>query len=78
MLAVSALILSIAVHPLQSAQQPAGPSMAARQAVTEAADALDHRDNAKALAAADRAIALAPGDGYTHLLRCRSLAGLRR
>jgi tetratricopeptide (TPR) repeat protein len=44
----------------------------------EAAAALAQKDNGKALAAADRAIADAPGDADAHLLRCRALAGLRR
>jgi tetratricopeptide (TPR) repeat protein len=75
MLTVFAIVLFVV---LPGVQQQAGSSNAARQAVTEAAEALDHKDNAKALASADHAIALAPGDQYAHLLRCRSLAGLRR
>jgi tetratricopeptide (TPR) repeat protein len=75
MLTVFAVVLSVVLHGVQ---QQTGSSNAARQAVNEAAEALDHKDNAKALASADRAIALAPGDQYAHLLRCRSLAGLRR
>jgi tetratricopeptide (TPR) repeat protein len=78
MLAISGLLISIVLHASPAEQQQAPPSSSARGAIAEAADALGQKDNGKALAAADRAIAQAPADGDAHLFRCRALAGLRR
>ncbi|HSK09517.1 MAG TPA: hypothetical protein VK911_08065 [Vicinamibacterales bacterium] len=43
MLTIFAVVLSVALHGVQ---QQGGSSNAARQAITEAAEALDHKDSA--------------------------------
>ncbi len=77
MLALTTLLLSVVLQVAPAGQQPPIASRA-REAIAEATDALERKDNVKGLAAADRAIAAAPDQATAHLLRCRALAGLRR
>lgn len=78
MLTVSTLLISVVFQVAPAGQLPGGSARADREAVAEATAALERKDNAKALAAADRAVAVAPNEAQGHLLRCRALAGLRR
>ena len=78
MLTVSTLLVALVLQVAPAGQLPGGSVRAFREAVAEATEALERKDNTKALAAADRAVAVSPNDAQGHLLRCRSLAGLRR
>lgn len=78
MFTLCALILSAAFNAAELPRQQVSAASPAQQAITEAAAAIDQRENDKALAAANRAVALAPNDGEAHLIRCRALAGVRR
>jgi tetratricopeptide (TPR) repeat protein len=78
MLTVSTLLVIVVLQVAPDRQLPGGSAGAVREAVAEATEALERKDNVKALAAADRAVSVAPATAEGHLIRCRALAGLRR
>jgi tetratricopeptide (TPR) repeat protein len=78
MLTVSTLLLFVVLQVAPAGQLPGGSARSLREAVAGATEALERKDNANALAAADRAVAVAPHEAQGYSLRCRALAGLRR
>ena len=72
------MLLTILLTALLQTQAPPAASLEATKAFEEGNAAFEKRENDKALAAYDRAIALEPKQPDFHLARCRTLARLQR